>query len=106
MYGNRILQIPLETMWTDIDYMDQVCTCSHYHSHNIPIPMLPFPFFHTQYKDFTLDPNNFPKDEMNTFLDNLHSNGQRYGNENIKSSPHCDPIPFQNSCDCGSWNQE
>lgn len=49
--------IPLDTMWTDIDYMG-------------PGPM--------QYEDFTTDGINFPEDAMKAWIDELHAMGMKY----------------------------
>ena len=49
----RDFDIPLETVWTDIDYM-------------------------FQYRDFTNDQNTFPYGPGQEFLSRLHANGQHY----------------------------
>lgn len=45
--------LPLETVWLDIDYMDS-------------------------YRDFTSDPNRYPKKKFLEFLEKLHNNSQHY----------------------------
>lgn len=49
----RAFNIPLETIWLDIDYMDQ-------------------------YRDFTLDPVSFPQSGVTEFFDFLHSSNQHF----------------------------
>ncbi|ORY16610.1 glycosyl hydrolases family 31-domain-containing protein [Clohesyomyces aquaticus] len=49
----KAFNIPLETIWTDIDYMDQ-------------------------YRDFTVDPVTFPVAEGQAFLEQLHKDGQHF----------------------------
>ncbi|KAI8933878.1 hypothetical protein NX059_009575 [Plenodomus lindquistii] len=49
----RAFDLPLETIWLDIDYMDQ-------------------------YRDFTLDPVTFPQSDAADFFDWLHGNDQHF----------------------------
>ncbi|KAF2737172.1 hypothetical protein EJ04DRAFT_431393 [Polyplosphaeria fusca] len=49
----RAFDIPLETIWVDIDYMDQ-------------------------YRDFTLDPHTFKPSGVQDFFDQLHSDNQHF----------------------------
>ncbi len=53
VYNYSQAGIPLETMWTDIDYMDRR-------------------------RVFTLDPERFPIEKMRALVSHLHENDQRY----------------------------
>ncbi|KAK4443111.1 putative glycoside hydrolase [Podospora aff. communis PSN243] len=53
VHNYSVAGIPLETMWTDIDYMDRR-------------------------RGFSLDPQRFPKSMMRGLVDHLHSKGQKY----------------------------
>ncbi|GLI81145.1 hypothetical protein PoHVEF18_009517 [Penicillium ochrochloron] len=53
VYNYSRAQIPLETMWTDIDYMDRR-------------------------RVFTLDPERFPLEKMRELVDHLHKHDQHY----------------------------
>uniref|UniRef100_A0A8H7NLK5 Probable alpha/beta-glucosidase agdC n=1 Tax=Bionectria ochroleuca TaxID=29856 RepID=A0A8H7NLK5_BIOOC len=53
VYNYSVAGIPLETMWTDIDYMDHR-------------------------RMFTLDPGNFPLSKVRNIVDYLHSRQQHY----------------------------
>jgi len=50
--------LPLDHVWTDIDYMGSGAG--------------------NPYEDFTTDPVNFPANQMATFIQQLHKQGQRY----------------------------
>ena len=53
VHNYSVAGIPLQAMWTDIDYMDRR-------------------------RGFSLDPQRSPKDMMRGLVDHLHSKGQKY----------------------------
>lgn len=53
VYNYSKARIPLETMWTDIDYMDRR-------------------------RVFTLDPQRFPLEKMRELVAHLHKHQQKY----------------------------
>lgn len=75
VYNYSQANIPLETMWTDIDYM------------------------HLR-RTFTLDPERYPLDKMRELVSHLHNNDQHYivmvdpaVSVTGKYALHCDECP-------------
>ena len=74
VHNYSVAGIPLEAMWTDIDYMDRR-------------------------RGFSLDPQRFPKDMMRGLVDHLHSKGQKYILMVNPSVAYQDYAPFQRGVD-------
>ncbi|VDB84529.1 unnamed protein product [Peniophora sp. CBMAI 1063] len=74
-------EIPLETMWTDIDYMDRR-------------------------RIFTVDPEYFPMDRVREIVDYLHSNDQKYivmTDPAVAYTPDEDYAPYHRGTDMDVW---
>ncbi|OAA71376.1 glycoside hydrolase family 31 protein [Cordyceps fumosorosea ARSEF 2679] len=70
--------IPLETMWTDIDYMDGRAV-------------------------FALDPINFPLDKVRRFVQDLHDRGQKYVMMVDPAVAAKDYPPYHRGVDCSAF---
>ncbi|TFK65152.1 alpha-glucosidase [Pluteus cervinus] len=73
--------IPLETMWTDIDYMDKR-------------------------RIFTVDPHYFPLDRMREIVDHLHQNDQKFilmTDPAVAHTPNEDYGPYSRGKAAGVW---
>ncbi|KAK3373241.1 glycosyl hydrolases family 31-domain-containing protein [Lasiosphaeria ovina] len=70
VYNYSQAKIPLETMWTDIDYMDRR-------------------------RVFSLDPDRYPISKVREIVDRLHANNQHYILMLDPAVPYVDYPPFQ-----------
>ena len=78
VYNYSLANIPLETMWTDIDYMDGR-------------------------KVFTLDPQRFPLEKMREFVGYLHEHDQHYIMMVDPAVAYQDYSAFQNGMKAGAF---